>query len=463
MAIQVTTRPTTKGAGTPAPYRPVRPAIRRWVPNAAAVALGVGLGASCALPLWGVTSQSLSAPGGLAILLGNVTAMAGTYLLLVMVLLAARIPELERVVGQDRMLRWHRRLSSAPLILLGAHMVLTTLGFAQADHLGLFHEAGTLITTMGWIFAAFVSYFMLVAIAVVSIRAVRRKMNYDTWWVIHLYTYLALAFSVPHQIFDGTAFIGRPLVQGAWLALWLATAGVVVVYRLGLPAYRSLRHRLRVVAVIPEGPDVFSLVVQGRKVEKLGVSGGQYFAWRFLVRGLWWHAHPFSLSAMPSPPFLRVTIKVAGDTTSRIATLRPGTRIAIEGPYGAFTGAARTRSGVALIGAGVGITPLRAVLEDLPKGVDLVVVQRSSKTEDLIHRHELQELVRARQGRFVELVGSRHLHRLDSPAYLHTVVPDMAARDLYVCGPGTFSTGVISAARSLGVAADAIHCESFDL
>ena len=72
-------------------------------------------------------------------------------------------------------------------------------------------------------------------------------------------------------------------------------------------------------------------------------------------------------------------------------------------------------------------------------------------------------MVSARQGRLVELVGSRHLHRLDNPAYLQAMVPDMAARDLYVCGPGTFSTGVISAARSLGVAAEAVHCESFDL
>ncbi|HVX20626.1 MAG TPA: ferredoxin reductase family protein [Acidimicrobiales bacterium] len=433
------------------------------MPNAAAVALGLGLGASVALPLSRAGAQSLSMPGAAAMLLGNVTAMAGTYLLLVMVLLAARIPALERVAGQDRMIRWHRRLSAAPLALLGAHAVFTTLGFAQASGHGLLGEAGTVMLSMRWIVAAVVSYAMLVAIAAVSVRAVRRRFDHDTWWVIHLYTYLALALSVPHQIVDGTQFVGHPLVQTGWLAFWLGTAGVVVAYRLVLPAYRSLRHDLRVVLVRPEGPGVYSLVVRGRRLERLAVAGGQYFAWRFLVRGLWWHAHPFSLSAMPAPPYLRVTIKVAGDTTSRIATLRPGTRIAIEGPYGAFTTDTRVRSKVALIGAGVGITPLRALLEDLPPGVDVVVVQRASAPDGLIHHRELQELVAARRGRMVALVGPRRDHRLDSPRRLRAVVPDLASRDLYVCGPGPFSAGVASAARRLGVPPAAVHCESFEL
>ena len=426
------------------------------------MALGVGLGASVALPLSEVTATSLRAPGGPATLAGDVTAMAGTYLLLVMVVLAARIPALEKVLGQDRLIRWHRRMSSAPLLLLSAHAVLTTLGYAESGRLGFWSEAGSLITTMRWILASVVAYAMIVAIAGVSIRAVRRRVSYDTWWVIHCYTYLALALSVPHQIVDGTAFVGHPLARSLWIVLWLATAGVVIVYRLGMPVARSLYHGLEVVDARPEGPGVYSLVVRGRHLGRLAVSGGQYFGWRFLTRGLWWHAHPFSLSAMPDPPFLRVTIKVAGDTTAAIARLRPGTRIAIEGPYGAFTDAARVRRKVALIGAGVGITPVRALLEDLPAGVDVVVVQRASSEADMIHGDEIAAMVAARGGRLVALAGSRRTHRLDDPRYLHRVIPDMAARDVYVCGPETFAAGVAAAAEALGVAPDAIHRESFE-
>ena len=439
-----------------------QPAPNRGVVDAAAVAVGVGLGASVALPLSHATVKSVTASGGLATLAGDVTAMAGTYLLLVMVLLAARIPAVERAVGQDRLIRWHRRLSSAPLLLLGAHGVLTTLGYAQAAHLGFLSEGKSLITGMAWIFAAVVSYVMFALIAGASIRAVRRKMNYDTWWVIHLYTYLALAFSVPHQIISGTAFIGHHVAQALWILLWLATAGTVVVYRIGAPIALSLYHRLEVAEVRPEGPGVFSLIVRGRHLERLAVDGGQYFAWRFLVRGVWWHAHPFSLSAAPIPPHMRVTIKVSGDATARIGRLRPGTRIAVEGPYGAFTEHSRTRDKVALVGAGVGVTPLRALLEDIPPGVDVVVVQRASKPEELIHHAEMVSLVNVREGRMVELVGSRHEHRLADARYLHRLIPDLATRDLYVCGPATFTEGVVGAAQRLGVPAGSIHRESFE-
>lgn len=436
---------------------------RRRVADAALAAVGLGLGASVALPLSQVSAKSLSTPGGFATLAGNLTAMAGTYLLLIMVLLTARIPAVERAIGQDRLIRLHRRMSSAPLLLLTAHGVLSTLGYAQSGHTGFLAAGGSLITTMAWILAAVVSYVMIVGIAAVSIRAVRRRFSYDTWWVIHLYTYLALAFSIPHQIIDGTSFVGHPLAQGLWTLLWLSTAGAVVLYRLGLPIARSLYHRLEVAQVNPEAPGVYSLVVKGRHLDQLAVAGGQYFGWRFLKRGLWWHAHPFSLSAMPHPPYMRVTVKAAGDTTEALSRLRPGTRIAVEGPYGTFTDSARTKRKVALIGAGVGITPLRALLEDFPGSLDVVVVQRASTPDQLVHNGELASMVAARHGRMVELVGSRRRHRLDEAAYLHDLVPDITSRDVYVCGPDGFAAGVASAARALGVPAESIHLESFQL
>lgn len=453
----------TEHCHVPLPAQHPRPVIRRWAPNAAALATGLGLGSATALPLTQVAAHSLTAPGGLAALAGKVAGMAGTYLLLVTVLLAARIPALETALGQDQLIRWHRRLSSVPLLLLGAHAVLATVGYAQSARVGLLLGAASLTATMSFIFAAVVAYAILVAIAGVSIRAVRRRLTYEAWWVIHLYTYLALAFSVPHQVVDGAAFVGHPFVQAAWLLLWVATAGVVVVYRIGLPVFRSLRHRLQVVQVRREGPGVYSLLVRGRKLDRLPVAGGQYFAWRFLARGLWWHAHPFSLSAVPTSQYTRVTIKTSGDTTAQLAALRPGTRIAVEGPYGAFTEAARTRPKVALIGAGVGITPLRALLDDLPAGVDVVVVQRASNEEQLIHRRELEHMVGSRRGRLLEVVGSRSTHRLEDPRYLEQVIPDLATRDVYVCGPGRFSAGVAAAARAVGVAPSAIHRESFEL
>ena len=93
---------------------------------------------------------------------------------------------------------------------------------------------------------------------------------------------------------------GTPWPSAWWIGLWALTAGVVLVYRVGLPLVRSHRHRLEVVSVEDEAPGVVSVICRGRHLDRLPVSGGQFLQWRFLVSGMWWQAHPYSLSAMPT-------------------------------------------------------------------------------------------------------------------------------------------------------------------
>jgi ferredoxin-NADP reductase len=190
------------------------------------------------------------------------------------------------------------------------------------------------------------------------------------------------------------------------------------------------------------------------------VSGGQFFHWRFLTRQLWWQAHPYSLSALPQPPYMRVTVKGMGDQSRAIRDLRPGTYIAIEGPYGAFTHHALMSDRVVLIGAGVGVTPLRALLEDLPATTDVTVIIRASSPDDLVHHDEVAALVDRCDGQLHEIIGPRHQVRLTG-RMLRGLVPDIAARDVYVCGPEGFMTEVVDAAFRSGVPMEAIHQEAF--
>jgi predicted ferric reductase len=376
------------------------------------------------------------------------------------VVLVARLPWLERSAGQNQLIRWHRKVASWAISLICAHVIFITLGYAQAVHAPLLHEIWVLLTSYRDILAAAAGFGLLLLAGITSYRHVRRRLKYETWWVVHLYLYLALALAFAHQIVTGVDFIGHPLTRALWIVVWAATAGLVLVFRVGQPIVLSLRHWLEVVEVRDEAPGVVSVICRGRKLDKLAVSGGQFFQWRFLTRDLWWQAHPYSLSALPQPPYLRVTIKGLGDQSNAMTHLRPGTKVGIEGPYGAFTHHVQSSQGVVLIGAGVGVTPLRALLEDLPEHTDVVTLIRASTVDDLVHRDEIATLVDQRGGQLREIVGPRHHARLDAKALSRTV-PDIAGRDVYVCGPAGFSAEIVAAAVRLGVPEEQIHLEAF--
>ena len=408
-----------------------------------------------------IAPHDLVAPGGAATLIGRVTGMVGTYLLMITVLLVGRIPAVERAVGQDTLVRWHRRLGPWVIGLLVAHGLFITLGYAQGLHTGLLHEVATLVTHFPGMLGAVVGLGLIVLAGVTSYRNVRKHLRYETWWTVHLYTYLAAAVAFSHQLATGAPFLGHPLARAYWIGLWLLTAGVVLSYRVGLPLVRSLGHRLRVARVERETPGVVSVVVRGHHLERLPVSGGQFLNFRFFTEGMWWRGHPFSVSALPGGNEMRITVKAAGEHSAALAGLRPGTPVAIEGPYGAFTRHARETDRVLLVAAGVGATPVRALLEDLPWQVDVTVILRASTARDLVLREEIRQLVAARGGRLHEVIGSRVQQPLDA-GHLRHLVPDIAQRDLYICGPGGFTRKVIGQARRLGLPEGRIHHEEFE-
>lgn len=427
-----------------------------------AAAAGVGLGITVALTVGAESLGSLSSPGGIATALGRLTGMVGAYLMVVLIVLVARVPALERVVGQDRLVRWHRRLGPWPLTLIASHGVLITVGYAQQADSGVAQQLWTLLATYPGVLAATVGFALLLVAGVSSYRKVRRRIAYENWWVIHLYTYIALALSFSHQLATGASFVGQPFARTFWTALWIGSAATVLLYRVALPLYRTFRHRLVVESVEYEAPGCVSLACRGHGLDRLGLRGGQFLQWRFLKRGLWWQAHPYSVSAMPERSRLRVTVKDLGDHSAALARIRPGTRIAIEGPYGVFTKEARRTNRVLLVGGGVGLTPLPALLGDLPERVDVEVMLRASTEADLVLRDEIEELAVQRGGRVHELVGPRSEARLDSEALLE-LVPDLGRRDVYVCGPQGFGDAIVSAARAAGVSGDRIHREQFEL
>ena len=374
--------------------------------------------------------------------------MLAGYGVLVLVLLMARWPVLERF-GSDALARWHARLGRLVLTLVVVHAVAAVVA------VGLWR-----VLRLPGLVAATVGTGVLVAVGVCSARAARRRVSYETWHALHLLTYVAVALSFLHQL-AGPDLAGHRLMQLLWALLYAHTFGLVLQHRVLRPLRGAVRHRLRVEAVVPEVPGVVSIVLAGEHLDELAAEPGQFFRWRFLSPDTWRTAHPFSLSAPPTATHLRLTVKALGDGSGLLQGIEVGTWVVAEGPYGALTAARRTRRDVLLLAGGVGITPMRALFETLTieEDQDLMLVYRARCPEEIVFRDELDELAERRRARVVYLLGGDP--SLVSPAALTRLVPGLAARDVYLCGPPGLSHALRRSLAAAGLPKSRLHEERF--
>jgi predicted ferric reductase len=445
-----------------------RPRSLRRLLTAALLSAVVAANAAAIVWLWvhgGNVSDDLST-GELLTSLARITGLLASYSALLQVLLLARLPWLERLVGFDRLSVWHRWNGHACLDLVLAHVVLSVWGYALMDKVSLPKEVSTMLG--GGIYpgmiTATVGTFLLVLVVVTSVVIVRRRLRYEAWYAVHLAAYAGIALAWFHQIPTGNELVLDRVAADYWRALYLVTLGLLVCFRLVAPLAHAFRHRLRVAEVVGEGSGVVSLRITGRRLDRLNVRAGQFFLWRFLDRKRWWASHPFSLSAAPDGRSLRITAKALGDFSGRMAEIRPGTRVVAEGPFGVFTEAARRREKIVLIAGGIGITPIRALMEDMSG--DVIVVYRVVSEADVVFRDELEALARDRGIRLLFVIGDHTTpegSRLLSPDHLRELVPDIAERQVYVCGPPAMTNVLERNVRRADVPARFVHAEKFAL
>jgi len=409
--------------------------------------------------------------------LGLLTGLVASDLLLIQVVMLARIPWVERAWGHDLLARRHKWIGYASFWLMMAHILLfagqrlNRAGGWDGDSMWelFIHES--------WLLAATVGTIMLIVVVVTSVKVARRKLRYESWHLLHLYAYLGVGLALPHQIYDGSDFHGT-FTQVYWWTIYAVALAAIIGYRVAMPIGRSLYHRVRVVGVVRESDRVVSVHVQGHHLDRLRPQSGQFFIWRFLDGPGWSRANPYTISAAPTDDRLRVTIQNVGEGSGRVNRLKPGTRVFLEGPYGSMTAEHRSHPRVLLLAAGVGITPIRALLEDTPYAPgEAILLYRFHDGSDAIFVDEINEIATRRGVQVHYLPGPRRAvdswlpatvyHggtaplSTDDAVALRQIVPDIADRDVFVCGPMPWIKSVTNAALRAGAARRQIHTEDF--
>lgn len=399
---------------------------------------------------------------------GRLAGLLAAVLILFLFVLVSRSRTADRIGGFDRLARFHHTLGFSLVALLVLHPALITLGYArQANVNGLVQLTDFWMNWRGLAVATDGTALMAMAL-LVSTPLFRSRLKYEEWLFSHLFLYGAFVLIFPHQVIAGNDFANHPVFRWYWYTLNVGALTLLACGRAVRPWRLLRRHRFAVERIETETEDAVSVHIDGRDLSAFRAEAGQFVIVRFLADGFRWQAHPFSLSRAPNGKSLRLTIKRLGDFTRRVPELKPGTPVLIDGPHGRLTLRACQSKKLLLIAGGIGITPLRALVEEVVlSDRDALLIYANRTAGEIVFRDELDVLATASGGRL------RVIHVLSNdPAWtgergrvdharLSRLVPDIHERDAVLCGPPAMMASVASALKKLGVPSSRIHSERF--
>jgi predicted ferric reductase len=184
-----------------------------------------------------------------------------------------------------------------------------------------------------------------------------------------------------------------------------------------------------------------------------------------LAAGFWGESHPFSFSEASNGKSIRLTVKALGDYTRRLANLKPGTPVILDGPLGVFTHHAAVTDKRLYIAGGIGITPIRSMLGEKPSLDSILLYGRRTEAEAIL-RNELEGFTK--RGLKLHLIldgqadwsGEKGLVDAEK---IQRLAPDYLERDIYLCGPWPMMKAIIAALDKLDFPRRQLHFEKFSL
>lgn len=428
---------------------------------------GINLAIICGV--WAFNHAGLSTASEWFLAIGRLTGLLATYAVLVQLVVIGRVGWLEPVFGFDKLAIFHRRNGLVALSVMLLHPELIVLGYALASKTN-YIEQFLFIARSPTVILAILAATLFITAVTTSIYAVRKHLKFEWWHAIHFINYAAVGLVIWHQLNHGADILGSQLFTTYWIGLYVFAALNILTWRWIRPIVRSQRFQFKVARVEKTTPSATSVYIEGKGLEKFGAKGGQFVTVRFLTPQLWIEEHPFSLSMLPGGDMLRITARQLGDFTNAVPNLKPGTKVIVGGPYGSFTKYLQRTDKLLYIAGGIGITPIRTLLEERAKQEErseAILLYGNRSIAETALWSEVQALAKKTQVTVHNILSEQpdwagEKGFIDKEK-IQRLVPDIAERDVYLCGPPPMVNAVVPLVKALNVPERQLHFERFSL
>lgn len=392
--------------------------------------------------------------------------LAATFVLL-QFLVMGRAPWIEKVFGLDKLSQFHKWSGYAAISFILIHPVLIVISYAMSGKIPLLQQYMLLLTQYEDVLEADIAAMLFTAVVFFSIYIVRKHLKYEWWYAIHLLTYLAVLLAFGHQLKNGGDFAVNRYFVYYWYFIYFFVFVQTIIFRFGRIGFNYLRFQFRVDHMVKESGDAMSVYISGKELEKFAIKPGQFLIFRFLTKKYWWQHHPFSGFYIAKDHMIRLTAKNSGDFTSDIGSIKNGTPVLIDGPYGGFTLDKASRQKLLFIAGGIGITPIRTLIEQTAGVYDITLLYTNKNSSEIALKKELDNLSAKHHFPITYIITQEEHYkgekgRIDAEK-IQRLVPDVTTRDIFICGPVPMMEGIKQVLLSVGVTSSQIHYEKFSL
>lgn len=424
------------------------------------------IGISLALMLfgwWSGTGHGLTSHSAKLIAIGRLAGIVATAAVLLELLVMSRAPFIENNFDLEEINEFHRYNGYTMTYALLTHIVFLVMGYGIVDKLGWWNQFWGFTSQFEDVLKTIIGSAVFFAVALTSMHIMRKRLPYEVWYFMHILVYGGVLLAFGHQVHSGSDVITQKWMLVFWYGIYGLVFGLLAYYRFGRHIMLYLRHGFKVERVVQESPDIFSIYISGRSINKYRFAAGQYAHWRFLSSNLLLESHPFSFSSAPGSDLIRLTFKASGDYTKQLLHVQPGTAVLIDGPRGSFTSKRSTTSKVLLIAGGIGVAPFMAIAKELlQQGKHVQVLYSVTKRQDIVFSSDFKLLQEVADNRFVaSAYVSSERGRLNEITLSRYLATNTATTTVYVCGPDPMTTALKKMLPTLGVPNKHIIAERF--